>query len=213
MSESTSPVKRFYRSHPIIANIILIMVTAMILLWLALIFLDCWTHHGDTSTVPQVKGMSFAQATQVLKDNNLGIEISDSIYDRNAAPGTVIETSPKAGATVKKDRQIYVTITAFSPKLVTISAPVIGVSSRQAISYLNALGINSIRIVNVPSQYPDLVENAYYGSSKLNVGTKFPVTSTVTLEIGSAPVAVEPVDSLDYAIDNAIDSIVLDENF
>lgn len=212
MNSNASFIKRFYGKHPIIVNLLLIIVCGCVLIWLALLFLDSWTNHGETSTVPQVKGMSYSQASLVLGEADLKAEISDSIYDRYAAPGTVIESWPRAGAVVKRGRQVYVTITAFSPKMITISMPVIGVSSRQAISYLEALGITSIRLVSVPSQYPDLVENAYTSEKTLNVGTSLPITSSVTLEVGTAPVDTFPADQLDIAIDDAINDINFDEN-
>ncbi|MDE6703157.1 MAG: PASTA domain-containing protein [Muribaculaceae bacterium] len=182
-------------------------IVAWLIVWGVLLFLDSWTHHGSTSTVPQVKGMTYQQAMLVLAENDLTVEISDSIYDRNARPGTIIESWPRAGAVVKQGRQVYVTITAFSPKQVTVSMPVIGVSSRQAVSYLEALGVTSIRLVSVPSQYPDLVENAYADGKPLTVGASFPVTASVTLEVGSAPIDTYPTDSLDEAVDEVIDEV------
>ena len=102
-------------------------------------------------------------------------------------PRTVLESWPRAGAVVKRGRQVYVTVTAFSPKMVRITMPVTGVSSRQAVSYLRGLGITGIRIVSVPSQYPDLVESAKADGKMLRVDSEIPVTATVTLEVGSAP--------------------------
>lgn len=212
MNESTSYIKRFVANHPVIANLLLIFIVACVLVWGALLFLDSWTNHGSDTTVPQIKGLSYEQAMLVLAENDLTAEISDSIYDRNARPGTVIESWPRAGAVVKQGRQVYVTITAFSPKQVTVAMPVIGVSSRQAVSYLEALGITSIRLVSVPSQYPDLVENAYADGKPLTVGTSFPVTASVTLEVGSAPIDTYITDSLDVAIDEAIDAVDFDNS-
>lgn len=200
-------IRRFFGRHPIIANIICIFAAGMILVLGALLFLDSWTHHGETSTVPQVKGLSFQSARQLLADADLSVEISDSIYDRTSLPGTVLEHWPKAGAVVKRGRQVYVTVTAFSPKMLTISMPVIGVSSRQAVSYLEAIGITSIRLVSVPSQYPDLVENAVSDGKKLTVGATLPVTASVTLEVGTVPVDTFATESLDTAIDREIDDI------
>jgi len=132
--------------------------------------------------------MPYDTAAELLRDCGLSIEISDSIYDRRTAPGTIVESWPHAGAVVKSGRQIYVTITAFSPKNVRITMPVTGVSSRQAVSYLRGLGITGIRIVNVPSQYPDLVESAKVDGRLLRVDSEIPVTATVTLEVGTAPI-------------------------
>lgn len=207
MKDIIANIKRFFSVHPIIANLLLIIIVAWLLIWGALLFLDSWTNHGDNATVPQIKGLSYQQATLLLAENDLTLEISDSIYDRHARPGTIVESWPRAGAVVKRGRQVYVTLTAFSPKEVKIAMPVTGVSSRQALSYLEALGVTSIRLVSVPSQYPDLVEQAYADGKPLSVGSTFPVTASVTLEVGSAPVDTYPTDSLDAAVDEVIDEV------
>ena len=187
MNSKKSFISGFYEKHPIISHLVLIIIAALILVWAAMIFLNVWTKHGSTSTVPQIKNMPFTTAAQLLRDCDLAIEISDSVYDRNAAPGTVLESWPKAGAVVKRGRQVYVTITAFSPKMVRLTMPVTGVSSRQAVSYLRGLGITGIRIVPVPSQYPDLVESAKVDGRLLRIDSEIPVNASVTLEVGTAP--------------------------
>ena len=155
-------------------------------------FLDFWTFHGSTAVVPQIKQKSYAEAESILAANKLTIEISDSIYDRSMPPGTVVESWPKADAVVKEGRQVFVTVTAFTPKQVTISMPLTGnVSSRQAMSYLRGIGITDIRLEEVPSEYDDLVVGARYGDTPLSVGSVIPVTSTVTLTVGYAA-AAEP---------------------
>ncbi len=192
--------KDFYARHPFLSNVIFVFLATIIVLWGAMIFLDSWTFHGHTAIVPEIKGKSHDAARTALQVNNLSIEISDSIYDRNLAPGTVVESWPKAGAVVKDGRQVYVTITAFSPKQVAISMSLSGnVSSRQAMSYLRGIGISDIRLESVPSEYADLVMGARYDGKPLTVGSLIPVTATVTLMVGSGP--AEPVDSL--ALDEA----------
>lgn len=192
--------KDFYARHPFLSNVIFVFLATIIVLWGAMIFLDSWTFHGHTAIVPEIKGKSYDAARTALQVNNLSIEISDSIYDRNLAPGTVVESWPKAGAVVKDGRQVYVTITAFSPKQVAISMSLSGnVSSRQAMSYLRGIGISDIRLESVPSEYADLVMGARYDGKPLTVGSLIPVTATVTLMVGSGP--AEPVDSL--ALDEA----------
>lgn len=203
-------IKTFWSKHPIISNIILIFLVGCILLWIVLFFLDIWTQHGSTAIVPQIKQKTYAEAASTLQANDLSIEISDSIYDRNIAPGTVVESWPKAGAVVKKGRQVYVTVTAFSPKQVTISMPLTGnVSSRQAMSYLRGIGISDIRIETVPSEYVDLVVGAAT-ATPLSVGSVIPVTSTVTLQIGCEPEV--PVESEEESADAPLSSMITDES-
>lgn len=189
-------IKTFNSKHPVITALAAIVVCGLIVAWALMFFLSIWTHHGDTSTVPEIHGMSYAEAQRVLADNDLKIEISDSIYDKTIAAGTVVESWPKGGSTVKRGRNVYVTVTAFSPKHVTLSMPITGVSARQAVSYLTALGITGIRFVNVPSQYPDLVESAHAAGRPIGVGSVIPVDATIVLEVGVAYEEPEPVDSL-----------------
>lgn len=202
--------RNFYQKHPVIANLILAVAAGLVLLWAVMIFLDFWTFHGHTAVVPDIKHKSYALASDILGANKLSIEISDSVYDRSLAPGTVVESWPKAGAVVKEGRQVYVTVTAFSPKQVTISMPLSGnVSSRQAMSYLRGIGITDIRVENVPSEYADLVLGARYGDTPLSVGSVIPVTSTVTLTVGNG--IVELPDSLDLD-EGAVDEFIPDDS-
>lgn len=198
MANSKFSVREFYNKHPFLSNLLIVIGVGFVLLWLVLIFLDYWTFHGSTAVVPQVKHKTYNEAAAALTANKLSIEISDSIYDRNLAPGMVIESWPRAGAIVKEGRQVYVTITAFSPKQVTISMPLTGnVSSRQAASYLRGIGITDIRIEEVPSEYADLVLGARYGDTPISVGSVIPITSTVTLTVGSGPSVSDDSTSLD----------------
>ena len=202
-----SKIKEIYKKHPVLSNLVFIIITGLLLLWAVLLFLDSWTFHGATAIVPDIKHKSYSEASSTLAANSLSIEISDSIYDRNIAPGTVVESWPKAGAVVKEGRQVYVTITAFSPKQVTISMPLTGnVSSRQAMSYLRGIGITDIRLETVPSEFADLVVGARYGDTPLSVGSVIPVTSTVTLQIGTGP-ASDDLDSLED------EETIVEENF
>lgn len=199
-------LRSFWTKHPIISTLILIFLSGFLIIWATMIFLDFWTMHGDTTTVPDVRNLSYAEARQVLNAHDLDIEISDSIYDRNVPRGTVVESMPRCGDVVKRGRRVYVTITAFSSKKVTVTMPLTNsVSERQAISYLHGLGITDIRTVYVPAEYPNLVIAARYGDTPLTVGSVIPVTATVTLEIGTAPVH-DPL--LDYE-----DSISADDEY
>lgn len=189
-------IANIYRRFPVWSNIVLIALAAIILVWISLVFLDVWTHHGDNATVPDIKHQTYEQARLTLAESGLSIEIADSIYDTSIAPGTVVESWPKAGAVVKAGRNVYVTVTAFSPKEVTITRPITGVSARQAVSYLNALGISNVRMVNVPSEYPDLVISAHAESRPVGVGSMLPVSATVTLEVGIAIEEEAPADSI-----------------
>lgn len=192
---------QFWKSHPIICNLILILFVATPLVIMLLIgFINIWTNHGSKITVPDVKGLNYTEAVQTLENDGFQVEISDSVYDESIKPGTVIETWPRANAVVKPGREVYLTITSFDTKRVVIPTPLSGVSSRQAISYIEKLGIKNVRIVTVESPHADLVLSAKCDGHEISVGEQLPVTATITLEVGSGYAQEEP-DSLDFSTD------------
>lgn len=190
----------FLRQHPIVANIIYIFIAIMIVSTGAMYFLDFWTHHGDVSTVPSVKGLEYTEAVTELRKGGFTVEISDSVFESSYPAGTVVEQSPRQGANVKNGRTVYLTIVAFTPRMVSVPQ-FMNTSLRQGRAMFEGAGIKDIRIVEVASEYKDLVLGAKFNGMPLKAGTRIPVTATVTLEVGRGYVD-EPSDSTDTDIDD-----------
>jgi beta-lactam-binding protein with PASTA domain len=93
--------RKFSLEHPILYNLMWIIFVGCFLMWASLMALDIWTDHGHYQVVPSVKGMSYSQAVDELARHNLGVEITDSIYDSTVAPGTVTEQTPRPDSKVK----------------------------------------------------------------------------------------------------------------
>jgi beta-lactam-binding protein with PASTA domain len=203
---SENAFKKMQKRHPIFTAIVLAILSICIFLFLTLKFIDIWTHHGSTSIVPDVKGLTYDQACDVLDEADLKVVISDSIYDDTKVPGSVVEVWPKPGATVKTGREVYLTIVSFSPRQVVIDIPLTDISSRQAISYLNNRGITSIQILRVPSEYPDMVIAVKANGQYVTLGSRIPTNSTVTLEVGQVEQESYTTEKSD--LDSVIDSLV-----
>lgn len=193
-------------SHPfgraVLVNIGIMIFAAAFLVWLALIWLDFWTDHGKYETVPQVKGLSYDVAVGQLESMGFTAEVSDSIYDARTRPGTVVEQNPKVGTKVKEGRVVYLTITAFEPKMVTMPM-LVDVSERQARSALEGIGIKNIRTVRVPSEFRDLVISVKKDNVPIAPGARIPVTSAVVLEVGEGNVAGD--DSIAAEVQEILD--------
>lgn len=191
-SSDNSPLYTFYRKHRVLCNALLMCVVIVFLGFFSLFFIDVWTNHGNTTTVPEVRKKSYSEAVEALKKANLDVEIADSIYDTNLSPGQVKEVWPRPGANVKPGRTVFLTINSFQPQKVTVTMPLTGVSSRQAITYLESLNIKNIRIAYVPSNFPDLVEGAKYKGKSIVPGMQIPVNANVVLEVGNIPAGERP---------------------
>lgn len=159
-----------------------------------MLWLDSWTGHGKYEVVPDVKGLSYQRACDVLRSSGLQAELSDSVYNETAAPGEVTDQIPRQNDKVKANRTVYLTINAFSPKTITIPA-ISGLSVRQAQAELESRGIRHIQIRYVPSEYKDLALAVRFNGLELKSGAKVPVTATLTIEAGEG-YQDESLDSL-----------------
>lgn len=179
----------------IFLHIGLMILAGIAIAWLAMMWLDVWTRHGDTIVVPTVKSLSYDQASQTLKKDGLVALLSDSVYDNRTAPGTVIEQNPKAGTVVKEGREIYLTINALSPKMVTLPS-LTDISLRQAKSILEGLEIKKVVERRVPSDFKDLVLAVRYKGNRLSPGARVPVSATIELEVGEGLPDIVESDSI-----------------
>lgn len=167
----------------ILLHIGLMFLVAVVIGWLAMMWLDVWTRHDDTIIVPTVKSLTYDDASRRLSEDGLVAVLSDSVYDKSTRPGTVIDQNPKVGTVVKEGREIYLTINAFSPKMVTVPN-LTDISVRQAKSILEGLEIKNIVEKRIPSDFKDLVLGVYYKGHRLSPGARVPVNATVELEVG-----------------------------
>lgn len=182
-------------------NVLAMMAVGAFLVWLSSLWLDSWTSHGEFAVVPEVKSMAYDEAENTLLSQGFEVVLSDSIYDTNTKPGTVLSQNPKCGAKVKNGRTVYLTVNAFSPRLVTIPN-LMDVSVRQARSTLEGLGLKDIEIKLVPSDYKDLVMSVKRDGKLLLAGSRIPMSSKVVLEVGMGP---------EEALDDEGDSTVVME--
>lgn len=167
----------------ILLHIGLMIIVAVAIGWLAMLWLDVWTRHDSTISVPSVKSMTFDNAARMLADEGLVAVLTDSVYDKSTRPGTVIEQNPKVGTVVKEGREVYLTINAFSPKMVTLPT-LTDISVRQAKSILEGLEIKNVVEKRVPSDFQDLVLGVYYKGRRLSPGARVPINARIEIEVG-----------------------------
>lgn len=139
----------------IILNVLLMGIITVLIILCISIFLNYYTKHGESISIPNVRGLEIREASGKIRSVGLDYEITDSIYSQDIKPGTIVETHPRIGSNVKKGRTIYITINAKNPRPV-ILPDIENVSSRQAISQLNALGLIDVSIKYVPGEFDDL---------------------------------------------------------
>ncbi len=190
-AKKTSTNSRLRNS--ITKNILLIIATGFILLFLTLLLLNLYTHYNKSVDVPQVKGLQLKEAQVLLKSQGLKLVVVDSLYDKNAIPGAIIEQVPSANSRTKEGREVFLTIYATSaPEL--IIPGLVDYSYRQAEALLKSMGFEQIAIQEVPSEYKGLVKAVEYRGRALQPDEKVPSGAPLTLVVGSG---IQP-DSLNF---------------
>ena len=209
MNKFVESFKKTLNNHPILWNLLFIVLVLLVIGWFTPNFLDYWTHHGQTTRVPDVMGMPLEKGIEELHNANLEIVISDSTYSKDIAPGTIVDVVPQPNSVVKAGREVYVTIIAFSPEPLIIETLLVNLSARDAISYLESKGIN-YRTVYVPSEHDELVVGAKCNGANLTMGSKITVNDTVVLEIGKKEELQQ--DNTQEALDNLINILDIEED-
>lgn len=179
----------FVDRHPVIANILIILVISMLGIYAAYLTIALFTKHGRTLTVPRVENMSYTEAVNKLHNSGLKVDIRDSLYREDVRPGFVIEQFPKANSVVKPGRKVFLYINAVHPKEVIIDDDnhpseyaMKGVSYRSARAKLEELGFKNIRMVKVLGASDRVVKILANGRAVRKM-QKVPVNSQVTMEV------------------------------
>lgn len=205
--------KGFITRHPVLANLIIIILVGAAGLGIVYFSFAIFTKHGEKKVVPGVEKMSYSQAIEILHSKGFKVDIRDSLYKENEKPGYVIEQFPKANSVVKPGRKIFLYINAVHPKEVIIDEDnnpredaLKSTSFRQGMARLEELGFKNIRVVKVLGEN-DCISKIFANGQVVKKMQKTPVNAKIVMEVFDGNlVAVrdsiqEDIDPA-YAIDN-----------
>jgi Uncharacterized protein conserved in bacteria len=174
--------------NSILKNLLMIIVCGILFIVLALLLLRVYTKHGQNVVVPTLHGLQLEEVNTILRAKGLHAEVVDSIYQRDAVPGAILDQTPKAGNKVKEGRAIYITVFSKNPQQVAVPG-LVDYSTRQAVALLNSMGFTQLAIEEVPSEYSGLVMAVQYRGKTLSPEEKVPAGSPLTLVVTSGVLA------------------------
>lgn len=163
-------------------NLIRAIVGIAVLLVIIFFALRFYTRHGQTVLVPELEGLSVAEAIQKLESLNFEYEL-DSVYQMDLAPGLVIEQDPDAGTKVKENRTLYLT-------MITQVAPEVGFPELiektfvEARSILASYGLRLGDTTYKADIARDVVLAVKFGGQTLSTGRMIPKGSSIDLVLG-----------------------------
>jgi beta-lactam-binding protein with PASTA domain len=145
-------------------------------------YLPSSTNHGETITVPNIEGKNVKEVEEFLAKHDLRFEVNDSSYSDKYPPLTVLKQYPHAGAKVKEDRKIYISLNRVNPPTVSMPNLVdVSIIGAEAILKANELKRGKIELVSWP--FPTVKEMKYQGRT-IAPGFRIAKGSAVDLVIG-----------------------------
>ena len=161
----------------------LIGLVIIVITWVAAMYLNSYTRHGQSLTLPNLKGLPMSEAEEVLNQKNLRYIITDTVFVDNMPKLAVVEQNPAPNSKVKEGRIIYLSInsdaraTVLMPNLINASLP-------YAQTVLSTLGLNLGEV----SYRPDIAQNAVldqvWRGSSIQPNTKIPKGASIDLVVG-----------------------------
>lgn len=149
------------------------------------VVLPIMTKHGQSITVPDLKGVPLDALDELLTQRNLCFRVmEDTAYSPSYPPSVVLEQYPKPGARVKEGRSISITLNANQPPEVNMPNLIDG-SVRNAQVLLKSRGLTHGTIQYVPDIAKNAVLAQQYKGQPIASGTRITQGSQIDLVVGA----------------------------
>lgn len=159
-------------------------ISTLLILSFFYVYLPITTNHGETITVPDVRGITLDQLDVFIGDRDLRYEVTlDSGFSATAKPLAVLKQFPLPNAKVKGNRKIYVTLN--STKAPLIRMPKLnGGSVKNAALILQTYDLILGEIIYVPDPYLNYILKQQFNGREVLEGEKIPKGSVIDLVAG-----------------------------
>jgi len=175
---------RFLRSRTFVINILASVAFLVLLFGFTYKWLNSFTKHGSSVSVPDVRGMQIGRLDDFLNNKNLKFAVSDSnIFDLEKAPGTVIEQDPGPNEKVKENRTIYVSVTRSTAPGVNVP-DLLDNSLRQAEAILKSYGLKTGQLIYKPDLAKNAVLEMQINGRPIEKGTEVTKGTAIDLVLG-----------------------------
>ncbi len=196
-------LKEFFKSKTFFMNLIISLLVIVFGIGLVYKWLDSYTNHGNSVTVPDVKGMNIKEMTVFLRNKNLSYKIADSsVYSLDKPHGTIVEQDPRADEQVKQGRTLYLTITRSEAPIFKMPE-LKDVSLRQAEAILSSYGLKMGQQIFKPDLAKNAVLSMMISGHEIKAGQDVAKGSVIDLIVGdglgNTNVTVPDLLGLSYA--------------
>jgi len=164
-------------------GLIVILAVALILIFFK-IYLPVITNHGETITVPDVRGISVEDLDDFLENRDLRFEVSsDSGFSADIPPLAVLKQFPLPNQKVKGNRKVYVTLNSQKPPLVKMPK-LVGGSVKNAQLVLKTYDLSLGEIEYTPDLALNYILDQQMNGTTIPEGERIPKGSKIDLIVG-----------------------------
>lgn len=165
-------------------NLLAMGTLACVLVVGVLVFLDFYTHHGETVTVPDVTGQLSTVAERKLELLGLRSEVTDTGHVTTLPSGVILAQSLDPGTEVKVLRLVRLTINSSAATKLVFPNDVVDGSLHYALKKLEVLGFRLGAVRRVEGDL-NLVISAEVNGREVRPGDRVSVESPITLIVGN----------------------------
>lgn len=161
----------------------MIILICIALYWIFFSSLSWFTRHGESVNVPQLKGLSFAEAEKITASYNFKLEV-DSSYVPGQKPLTILSQQPDSGFPVKTGHTLFITVNKTVPPTIPMPA-LVNLSYRSAAMLLETSKLILKDTIVKPDMAQGAVLDQLFNGKSIKPGAPIPQGSGITLVIGS----------------------------
>ena len=182
-TQSAKTGKKMSFRKKLLYNLLAMAIMLVVLVVAASYCLRDYTCHGKEIDVPDLKGMTTAQAVASLEKIGLRATLTDSVYVKSQRPNTIYSQSLSPGTHVKEGRIIHLTVNTDQPPTVVMPDIADNSSLREAMMRLTMLGL-----IVLPQEYvngeKDWVYAVKVNGKNVTAGDRVPSDGRITLVVG-----------------------------
>ena len=179
-------VKEFYQritGRYLWGNLLAMLLTLVVVIVGVFVFLNFYTHHGETIAVPDLRGQRTEVAMRKLEALGMRGEVVDTGYNPRELADVILDQDLEPGYQVKVNRLIRLTVNAASPRPVTLPDIADNCSLREAKMRLEILGFRLTPIRRIRGDL-DWVYAVEARGKEVRKGDKLNVYIPLTLVVG-----------------------------
>ncbi|HET8572821.1 MAG TPA: PASTA domain-containing protein [Edaphocola sp.] len=181
MTKKTAQKRPLHKTF--VFNLGVIILVCIVLYWMFFSSLSWFTRHGESVSIPQLKGLSLADAERLTDPYGFNLEV-DSTYVPGQRPLTVLSQQPDPGFKVKKGHTLFITVNKTVPPTIPMPS-LVNLSYRSAVMLLETSKLILKDTIIKPDMAQGAVLEQLYNGQPIKPGTAIPQGSGITLVVGS----------------------------